>query len=88
MTQDVGQPDFLKEPYKEWCDSCKDWVISLGGHCFNNDSHRTGVLTKEDRKELFGGVGRLTLPNYDSHLGKDKIPKVYKLGTPKSKGNN
>lgn len=46
-------PDFIREPYWGWCESCKQWVIALNGHCFNDDVHKTSSFSPEERKQLY-----------------------------------
>jgi len=48
-------PDFSKEPFKEWCPECEEWVHSLAGHCINNDSHRTSVLLAHEIEDCLKG---------------------------------
>lgn len=45
--------DLYREPYREYCPECEDWVIALDGHCINNDAHLTSTFTPEERKTLF-----------------------------------
>ncbi|MEK7484869.1 MAG: hypothetical protein AABZ60_11120 [Planctomycetota bacterium] len=49
----MQNPDFVREPYLGWCDICRQWVITLNGHCFNDDKHRTSIFTPEERKYLY-----------------------------------
>ncbi|MEK7483483.1 MAG: hypothetical protein AABZ60_04020 [Planctomycetota bacterium] len=52
------EPDHFNQPWMEWCDRCNEYVISLGGHCINDDSHRTYSLTPIERAQS----GLLTVP--------------------------
>lgn len=52
-------PDFYKEPFLEYCDKCKEYVISIQGHCINDDNHLTKVLTPDERKEILGDMKKI-----------------------------
>jgi hypothetical protein len=49
----MQEPDYIKYPYLEFCEKCNDYVISLNGHCFNDDSHKTKVLTNQEFREAW-----------------------------------
>lgn len=51
MKQITQQPDLFNEPWMEWCDHCNGYVISLGGHCINDDTHLTYSLTPQEREQ-------------------------------------
>ena len=40
------------EDYIEYCNKCKEYVINLGGHCFNDDSHIIYILSDQEREEI------------------------------------
>lgn len=49
--QKALEPDHFNQPWMEWCDRCNGYVISLGGHCINDDTHRTYSLTPTERAQ-------------------------------------
>lgn len=64
------EPDYSKEPFKEYCQECNDYVISLNNRCINNDAHITYILTD---KELEDAI--FEQENYGQSLVNKRIPK-------------